>query len=771
MQKAITFLLFLSFSFGAFSQTKYTLSGYLRDAKTGEELLYATVAVQGTNIGTSTNLYGFYSLTIPKGSYTIVASYMGYKTAIEQINLTDNQELTIKMNPIDKVLDEVVVKAKANDENVTKNEMSTITLDVKDVKKIPVLFGEQDILKTIQMLPGVKTSGEGNSGFFVRGGNADQNLILLDEAPVYNASHLLGFFSVFNSDALKDVKLYKGGVPAQYGGRASSVLDIRMKNGNMQKWSVSGGIGLISSRLTVEGPIKKDKGSLIFSARRTYADLIAKAIIDTIRNNTLYFYDYNLKANYQITKKDRIYVSGYLGRDNFGVSDFGFDWGNKTATLRWNHNFSQKLFLNTSLIYSDYNYGFRIKESQRLINLTSGIKDWNIKQDFNYYANPKNSIAFGWNVIHHTLSPGRFSTTDTSLRNFDLTIRQRQAFESGFYISNEQKIGQKLSLSYGLRYSLFQNVGPTDSKTYNSQGEIIDIWAFNKGQFFNTYQGFEPRFNATFVLNEKTSIKASYNRNFQYLHLLSNSSAGEPTDMYLMSSPILKPLFADQVSIGFFKNFKENEYEFNFETYYKKLNNVADYKDGADAFLNPDIEADLVFGIGRAYGGEFLLRKNKGKLTGWIGYTLAKTERQFTAINNGRWFSARQDRTHDVSVVVTYQLTKKLTVAGTFIYYTGDAVTFPSGKYRVDGSLVNLYTQRNGYRMPNYHRADIGFTYTIKDNSKRYSDLNLSFYNLYNRQNAYRIDFRESTTNKGETEAVRTTLFGIIPSITWNFRF
>ena len=743
----------------------YTISGYMRDAKSGEELLYATVSAEGTTSGVSTNLYGFYSLTLPAGEYTINYSYVGYESIAFKVNLNQDVKKDIELGGDAQLLNEVVVVAKKEDENVTNTEVSVVKLDIKDAKKIPVLFGEQDILKTIQLLPGVSANSEGGSGFFVRGGDADQNLILLDEAPVYNASHLLGFFSVFNSDALKDVKMYKGGIPAQYGGRASSVMDVRMKNGNMKEWEASGGLGLISSRLTVEGPVQKNEGSIMVSGRRTYLDVVAGLVSEDFADLSLYFYDINLKANHKIGKKDRFYISGYLGRDVLGTEDFGFDWGNQTLTGRWNHTFNNKLFLNTSFIYSDYDYGFKIQNGGANIDLDAGIYDYNLKQDYTYFLNPKNKIEFGWNAIYHQFKPTVFSFDNTAAD----AAQEQYALEGGAYVSNNQKLSDKFSMNYGLRLSTMSNIGGYTEKEYNKEDEVISETTYESGDFYNTYANLEPRINTTYLLDPKSSIKASYNRNVQYLHLLSNSNSGTPTDMWIPTSSLVKPTIADQVSVGYFRNFKNNNYKFTAEAFYKNLQNTVDYENGAETFGNPDLEAELVFGKGRAYGMEFLLEKTKGKFTGWASYTLLKSERQFDEINEGDWFSARQDRTHDISLVGTYQLTPKLTLSGTWVYSTGDAVTFPSGKYYIDGALVNLYTDRNADRMPDYHRMDLGVTWVIKDSDRFYNDLNVSVYNAYNRLNAYQISFAEN--NAGQTEATRLALFGIIPSIAWNFRF
>ena len=769
-------ILFISLSSVA---QDYTISGFLRDKQSGEELLFASVFVKDASDGTTTNEYGFYSLTLPKGDYTLSYSYMGYVSQNIEVKLNKNISQNIELYLQTTEVDEVIINAERSDANVTGTEVSTIKLDIKESKLVPVLFGEQDILKTMQLMPGVSPSSEGSSGFFVRGGDSDQNLILLDEAPVYNASHLMGFFSVFNSDALKDLKMYKGGIPAQYGGRISSVTDIRMKNGNMKQWETSGGIGLISSRLTVEGPIVKDKASIIVSARRTYADLLVRAVKEEFKDLTLYFYDLNAKTNFKIGEKDRIYISGYLGRDAFGMDFAGFDWGNKTATLRWNHLYNNKLFSNTSIIYSDFDYGFNVGFSAFDVNLSAGVYDYNFKQDYNWYLNKNNTISFGLQSIYHRFKPMNF----TIVQNIDsegneiedkeeikTALAEQKALESDVYISNKQKVTKRLSLVYGLRLSMFNSIGPYTVKSYGEDNEILDSTEYSNNDFYHINYCFEPRINATFLLNDVSSVKTSYNRTNQYLHLLSNSTSGSPTDMWMPSSPLIKPEIADQIALGYFRNFKNNAFELSIEGFYKILLNQVDFEDGADAFGNPDVEAELVFGIGRAYGLEFLLRKNIGNFTGWASYTLLKSERQFDDINEGSWFSARQDRTHDISFVASYKITPKIIASGTWVYYTGDAVTFPAGKMIIDGTVVNIYTERNGDRMPNYHRMDLGLTFILKDTKKFYNDLNISAYNVYNRKNAYSITFQENEVT-GNSEAERMALFGIVPSISWNFRF
>ncbi len=772
LKATLFFFHFASMATLLFGQ-KFTVSGYLRDADTGEELLYAAVSVLGSNDGVTTNEYGYYALTLPTGKYTLTSSYVGYQNQVIDVDLTKDVRVDIELLP-GAILQEVVVAAPDENSNIRSTEMGSINIDIKDIQLLPVLFGEKDVLKTIQLLPGVSPSSDGNAGFFVRGGDADQNLVLLDEAPIYNASHLLGFFSVFNSDALKGVKLYKGGVPAQYGGRLSSILDIRMKNGNARKWTASGGIGLISSRLTAEGPILDNQGSLMISGRRTYADLLVRAFSNEYDDTALYFYDLNAKANYKIGPKDRLYLSGYFGRDVFRADTRGIDWGNATGTLLWNHIFSDRIFSNTSLIYSDFDYGFAVNNAGTAIELTAGIVNYNFKQDFTWFLNPGNTLQFGINAIFHQFKPGDFSYESNDgeepnpIFNEDLSIAPQQALETGFYLDNEQRLGSRLALYYGIRFSTFSNVGAHEVRTYNENDEITSRTNYRRGEFYNTYFNVEPRFNLNFIINSRQSLKFSYNRNYQYLHLLSNATAGTPTDIWTPSTPLVKPSSADQFAIGYWLNSKNGSYEYGIEAYHKKLQDLVDYEDGAETFLNPDLEAELVFGQGRAAGIEFLVKKKKGKLSGWVAYTLSKSERQFDAINAGNWFSARQDRTHDVAIVATYKISPRLAFSGAWIYYTGDAVTFPDGKYKVDGSVLTLYSSRNGDRMPDYHRLDLGVSWLLKEASKWNSELNFTLYNVYNRANAFSIDFRE---NGDTTEAVKTSLFGIVPSVTWNFNF
>ena len=747
-----------------------TVSGYIRDAKTGEDLIGATVSVKElSGKGTGTNAYGFYSLTLPSGQYQITAQYMGYEPQIQQINLTVPRKIDFLLVSQDNALGEVVVTSMRKNDNITKLEMGVQKLDTKDIKNIPVLFGEKDVLKTIQLLPGIKSAGEGSSGFNVRGGAVDQNLILLDEATVYNASHLMGFFSVFNSDAIKDISVYKGNEPSEYGGRLSSALDIKMNDGNDKKFSVNGGIGLISSRLTVEGPIVKDKGSFIVSARRTYADLFLKLSKDTTLNRAqLYFYDVNAKANYKIDSKNRIFLSGYFGKDVLGLSNtFGINWGNSTATLRWNHLFSDRLFSNTSLIFSNYTYRINMNNGVEL-NIISRIQDYSLKQDFQLFSGTNNTIKFGFNSINHKIIPGVI----TSSSIVDLkTLTNKFVWENAFYISHQHTFSDKFSVEYGARLSIFSSLGPGNFYNYDSIGNPKDTTFYKAGKFVKTYANIEPRITLNYILNQQSALKASYARNVQNLHLISNSTSGNPTDLWIPSSNNVKPEIADQVSLGYYRNFNDNMFEFSAEIYYKYLQNQIDYKNGAELNFNENVESQILFGSGRAYGLELFLKKKYGRFNGWISYDLSRTERKFDAINNGSYYPARQDRTHDISIVGMYELSKHWSLSATWVYNTGNAVTFPSGKYEIDGKTVMLYTERNASRMPSYHRLDIGATWIVKKTPKFESSWTFSLYNAYGQENAYTITFQNNPDDLTKTQAIQTTLFKFVPSFSYNFKF
>ena len=751
-------------------QNRYTISGHVTDASTGEEQIGATVYVHEIKSGTVTNSYGFFSLTLPEGKYHIRFSFVGYKTVEKEIDLIKNIQLNVELITEETSLEEVVIKGDADDANVRSANMGVVKMNMKEIKKIPVLFGEQDVLKTLSLMPGVSSGGEGKGGFFVRGGNTDQNLILLDEAPIYNASHLMGFFSVFNSDALKDIKLYKEGIPAQFGGRLSSVVDVHMNNGNSKRFSVSGGLGLISSRLTLEGPIVKDKGSFIVSGRRTYADLFLKLGKKDFRNNKLYFYDFNTKLNYSPGKKDKIFLSGYFGRDKLGTDVFGFTWGNATLTLRWNHIINSKLFSNTSVIYSNYNYLIGVEQQELKMNLSSGINDWHLKQDFTWFANTNNTFKFGFNVIHHTFMPGE-RTAEGTASIPDIILEKKYGFESAIYFSNSQKIGSLVNLEYGLRISMYNATGPGTVYSYDDNGSITGATDYSKGQIIKTYFEPEPRLSLSIMTDEYSSVKISYQRMSQNVHLLSSSTSDNPTDVWVPNSAVVHPETGNQFSAGYFRNFMNNTFETYVEVYYKTMNHQIDYKNGTNIFLNRHLEADMTFGKGRSYGFEIFIKKRLGRFTGWIGYTLSKTEKQFSDINDNKWFSARQDRTNDLSVVGMFDLNERISFSATCIYYTGDAVTMPSGSYIINGNIVPYYTERNGYRMPDYFRVDAGMTLKGKNKHRLKSFWNFSVYNLTARDNAYSIYFQEDPNKPGTMQAVELYLFSIIPSITWNFKF
>jgi CarboxypepD_reg-like domain/TonB-dependent Receptor Plug Domain len=767
-------LVFLLFGTSMWAQ-KFTISGSVKDAKTGEELIGASVRLKSNpSTGAVTNEYGFYSLTVEKGNYTLVYDYIGYEKVEKDIVLDKNQQLDVPIGETAKQLEAVVISAKKQDENVRTAQMGVEKIDVKEISKIPVLFGERDILKTIQLLPGVKSAGEGQSGFFVRGGAADQNLILLDEAPVYNANHLLGFFSTFNSDAIKDATLIKGNGTPQYGGRLSSVLDIKMNEGNNKDYNVSGGIGLISSKLNVEGPIEKDKSSFLLTGRRTYADLFLKLSSDSsINQNRLYFYDLNAKVNYKISSKDRLFLSGYFGRDKLGFGDvFGIGWGNATGTARWNHVWNDRLFSNTSLIYSNYDYEIKITQGGTNFKINSEINDWNLKQEFQFFPNPQNSMRFGVNIIHHALTPGNVSNTSTDGTGLNINdLQKRFSLESAIYANNNQKIGERLELNYGARLGMFNALGGSNYYNISPAGKILDTITYAKGEIVKTYVNLEPRLSLAYTLTPSTSLKAAYARNTQNMHLLTNSTTSSPTDRWISSSNLVKPEIADQFSIGYFQNFADNKYEFSVESYYKSMQNQVDYRDGAQLRANDAVEKELLFGVGRAYGVEFLVKKKAGAFTGWIAYTLAKTERQIDGINGGNWYNVRQDRTHDLAIVGIYQANKKWTFSGTWIYQTGNAATFPSGKYQVNNQVNYYYTERNGYRFPATHRLDLSATWQLKKRKRWESELAFSIYNAYARQNPYSIDFRTNKDDPTKTEAVQTSLFKAIPSVSYNFKF
>ena len=778
---ATTLFLFVVITINA--QDKATVSGYLKDSKNGEALIGVTVYKKNSQIATSTNQYGFYSLTLPKGQDTLVISYIGYATQYIPINLTANQTISTDLTEAGAELAEVEVTAEKEDKNISSLEMSVSKLDIKQIQKMPALLGEVDIIKSIQLLPGVTTVGEGASGFNVRGGNIDQNLVLMDEAPVYNSSHLFGFFSVFNPDAIKDVKLIKGGIPAQYGGRASSVLDIRMKEGNNKKLEVNAGLGTVFSRLSIEAPILKNKASFIVAARRSYIDVLAKPFLPSNLGNAKFnFYDLTAKLNWRINDKNTVFASGYFGRDVFGAG-FNFNWGNSTATLRWNRVVNSKLFMNLTSFYSNYRYeiGFTSEGNNQKFEWTSNIINYSLKPDFSYYLNNKNTIKFGAQGILFTFKPGTAIITSDNGIATNIGLNNQYAAEYAVYVDNEQKINSRLSLQYGLRWSFFNYVGqgtkytyrdtiPNESKPLDKEEKITD----NSTIAF--YNNPEPRLAINYTINNKSSVKIGYNRMSQYLHIVSNTAASTPLDIYTPATNNVKPLIADQVTLGYFRNFKENMFETSAEIYYKDLQNQLDYVDNAALLLNPYLEADLVQGRGRAYGAELYIKKTKGKLNGWVSYTVSKTERKVRGISNEDWFLSKYDRTHNVNTVLIYDLSKRWSFSANFVYQTGTPATFPTVKVEVQGYVIpyNTDNKRNNYRNAAYHRLDVGVTYNFKKNEtkKRKQSLVLSIYNTYNRRNTFSTYFRNNPDYPVNTEAIRYSVIGtIIPAITYNLKF
>jgi hypothetical protein len=776
------FMLLLILSLPGFAGM-VTLSGYLKDKANGEALIGASVYIKELKTGVITNPYGFFSISLPQGSYSVNFTYIGYQTQSPVINLNESKQMNVLLVEETKQIEEVVISSEKKDRNVENLQMSMEKVQVKMIKKLPSFMGEVDILKSITLLPGIQNGGEGSSGLYVRGGGPDENLMILDEAPVYNASHLLGFFSVFNSDAIKDVQVFKGGIPAEYGGKASSVIDIRMKDGNSQKLGMSGGIGNISSRLTVEGPIIKDKWSFIVSGRRMYADyLFGKLLgVKALKENKLYFYDLNLKTNIVVNDKNRLYFSAYTGDDYFQAGESIFmRWGNLTSTARWNHLFSNKLFSNTSLIYSQYNYNLGVPgTSTDQFDWTSQISDYNFKEDFSWYLNSKNRLTLGFNTIYHHFEPGQVKSGTQSNSN-DITLTNYNALDNSIYLSNEQSIGSRLTIRYGLRYSYFQQIGVGKVTQYlhpdrPNVKEIIGVVDYGSGKLIPpSYQNLEPRFGIKYVLTPESSIKASYNRMAQNLHLITNTNSPTPLDIWLPSNTYIKPLVANQVGLGYFRNFKENMFETSAEVYYKKMSNVIDYIDGAQLFLRENLETELLHGSGYAYGLELYAKKQEGRLTGWLSYTLSRSMRKIPGINDGKAYPSSYDRTHVASLVVNYDLSKRWNFSSTWVFSTGNPTSYPIAKYDVQGNTIYYYSARNSDRIPDFHRLDISMTYDFKknDHKKVKQSLNFSIYNVYARRNAYSVTFRQNKDNPTVSEATRLSIIGtLIPSVTYNFNF
>lgn len=784
------FLLFLLLSpLALLAQDKFTLSGVVSDLSSNETLIGVNILFPEQQTGTITNEYGFYSITLPEGRYKLVISYLGFQNVVETIELTSDMTKNFSLVEATETLDEVVITEDIEKLNIRKPQMSVNALSANTIKQIPVVLGEADVIKAITLLPGVTTAGEGASGFNVRGGSADQNLILLDEAIIYNSSHLFGFFSVFNPDAIKDLRLFKGGIPARYGGRVSSVLDIYQKEGNSNEFHANGGIGIVSSRLLVEGPIKKQKGSFLLGGRASYAHLFLP-LFDV--DNIAYFYDLNTKLSYKLNQNNNIYLSGYFGRDVFSLNDsFENTYGNTVLNFRWNHLFSDKLFSNISLIYSDYYYGLNLD----LIGFdwNSGIRNFNLKYDLKHYLTDKVKLQYGLNSIYHKFNPGEIEPSNSSSGINRQKLIDKYALENALYFDVEHTLSDNLTASYGLRYSNFLRLGQDELNVYENdnavifndqlqiyeKAEPIGVEKFDRSAIIKTFNNLEPRLALAYQLNNKSSVKASYNRMTQYLHLLSNTSSPTPLDVWTPSGKYAKPQILDQYAVGYFRNFSNNRYSLEFETFFKTVKNRIDYIDGADLIANDAIEQVILNGKARAYGLELLLRKNDGRFTGWLAYTLSKSEQQTkgrtpneTGINNGEWYNTPYDKTHDVSFTGSYEFTKKWSFNANFLFQTGQPVTYPNGQYEFNGIRIPSYTNRNEFRLPTYHRLDISANYTPKPNKTKGFRGHWIFgvYNVYNRRNAASISFSQNR-DTSRNEAVRLAIFGIVPSISYNFKF
>ncbi|MEH0156594.1 TonB-dependent receptor [Limibacter armeniacum] len=775
------------------AQKKTTVSGYIKDDATGESLIGVSVYIKELKAGAITNPYGFYSITVEPGKYTLTFSYVGYTSTEQQIDLSQsNQSVDVRLNAADEQLDEVVVTGEREDANIANVEMSVEKLNIKTIQKMPALLGEVDIIKSIQLLPGVSTVGEGASGFNVRGGGVGQNLVLLDEAPVYNSSHLFGFFSVFNPDAVKDVKLIKGGIPSQYGGRLSSILDVRMKEGNDNQFSGQGGVGLIFSRLTLEAPIVENKASFIIAGRRSYADILAQPFLsDDLKNSVFNFYDVTGKVNWNINEKNKVFLSAYLGRDVFEAADlFGFNWGNSTVSARWNHLFNEKLFFNTTAFYSNYDYKLSFGNDDDSFNWKANIQTYSVKPEFTLYANTNNTLTFGANSILYKFSPGETQTVVANNEIPPYILPEMYGVESAAYIGNEQNINKSISLQYGLRLSTFSYLGETttyefaapEKPGYGREPIASSAQSYEQWESVKTYWNLEPRFSAKFQLNESSSIKASYNRTAQYIHLISNTSASSPLDIWYPSTKNVKPEIADQVALGIFKNLKNNMYETSVEVYYKDMSQLVDYVVDADLLLNEYIEGDLLESKGRAYGAEFYVKKTKGKFHGWTSYTLSKTERLTDDINNNEWYNARFDQTHNVRLVSFYDLNEKWSFSGSFTYVSGTPASFPTNTYEIQGYSPphNPDDSRNNYRIPAYHRLDLSATLTPSKKNHRWKNYEsywvFSLYNVYNRRNPFSISFNPNSDRMPygvtDNQATQLSIIGsVIPSVSYNFKF
>lgn len=779
------------------AQKKYTLSGTILEASSNETLIGVNVIFPELRTGVTTNEYGFYSITLPEGQYELVVSYLGFQDIVERIDLSTDIKKDFKLLEETEQLNEVVVTDDVERLDIRKPQMSVNTLGAKTIKQIPVVLGESDVIKSLLLLPGISNAGEAASGFNVRGGAVDQNLILLDEAIVFNSSHLFGLFSVFNPDAIKDVKLFKGGIPSRYGGRVSSVLEIFQKEGNSKEFKVNGGIGAISSRLLIEGPIDKDRTSFLVGGRASYAHLFLP-LFDI--QNKAYFYDLNTKISHKINENNNVYLSGYFGRDLFSINDsFVNLYGNAVGNFRWNHLFSDKLFSNLSVIYSDYFYGLVLDFVG--FEWNSGIQNFNLKYDLKHYINDKFQVNYGLNNIYYVFNPGKIEPNRPDSGIVADQITKKYANETAVYGEVEHKVSERLSLNYGLRLSHFNRLGQDEFFVYHNdnpvqfdpafqiyrEGTPVDTISPGRSSSLKTFTNLEPRAALSYNFNGKQSVKASYTRLAQYLHLLSNTSSPTPLDVWTPSGPFVEPQLLDQYAIGYFQDIGEGKFFFETEFFYKDIRNRIDYIDGADLIANNAIERVILNGEARAYGWELLLRKNEGRFKGWLSYTLSKSEQRTpgrvtatpdggtslgTGINSGEWYNTPYDKTHDLSLFGSYDLNEKWNFNANFVFQTGQPTNYPIGQFEFQGLTIPFYGPRNEERLPAYHRLDVSATMTPRKNSRKKvkSEWVFSIYNVYNRQNAASINFRENE-DSGRNEAVRTAIFGIIPSVTYNFKF
>lgn len=774
-------LLFLFLSTGLYAQNKVQLSGKITDEASGEALYGASIYIKETASGVISSANGAYTVSLVPGTYNLKINFLGYEPKIMQVKLEKSMRMDIKLTSNLNALSEVVVREKRGNRQITRNTMSSVTMSIESIKNIPTLMGEADVIKALQLLPGVIMASEGSSGFSVRGGSPDQNYILLDGSTVYNPSHAMGFFSVFNNDIVQNVTIYKGDMPSQYGGRLSSVVDVEMRQGDMNKFGVEGGIGLLSSRLMVQGPIWKERTSFAVAARRTYFDIFLPLSSDEMAKDVkMYFYDLNAKITHVINEKNRLYFSGYNGSDIFetDIMYLRMNYGNTASTLRWNHIFSDNFFVNTSLHYSKYSYFMGGAEKDAFtMDWKSQLTDYGGRMDYTWRLNPKNALKFGLSSFYHHYEPGKATMNILNMGFIEgssthtMSVSPYYALENGVYLENDQKIGARLQLKYGLRLSSFSNIGPDSLYQFNSSGEVISAVSHEKGEFYHTYFRLEPKLAATYLIDSSTSLKASYARSFQYSQLAQNSTAGNPTDVWFPANPYLLPQQSDQIALGVFKNFFENELETSIEGYYKFLNNVVDFRDRSNVVMNKYLYGEVATGKGWAYGLEFMLKKAEGNFNGWVSYTLSKSERTVAEINNGNPYLAPYDRPHAVNVVLNYKPVKKHEFSANWVFYSGNPVTLPSGKAVIDGVPIPVYTDRNGYRMPNYHRLDVSYTFHARPRKKYTWDLVVGFYNVYNRKNPWMISFKQEESDPSKSYAEMIYLFGIVPSVTFNFKF